>query len=162
MRFFLIDKIVSITCGREISAVKHIALSEDYFLEHFPGNPIMPGALMIEAMSQAGSALLEISRKQRVKALPIMVDQVKYRDLVRPGIELAIVMKVESDKDRIVRMDGSITCKGKTVVTGLITFILKAAEEIYPPMARSSIASLYEHLLRDAEQIGFPPEQDHD
>ena len=92
MRFLLIDRIETITKDTEITVIKNVALSEDYFDEHFPWNPIMPGSLLVEAMAQAGTALLEISKQYAVKAMPIMMDQIKFRHIVRPGDSLRVRM----------------------------------------------------------------------
>ena len=155
MRFLLIDRIESINRDKEIVALKHVSLSEDYFRDHFPGNPIMPGSLMIEAMAQAGTALLEISRDRRAKAMPIFVDQVKFRAIVRPGDSLSIRMTVQVDRNSTIVLAGAIERRGKVVATGKMTFVLKPAEEVYPTIAHTFIENLYTNLLEGAQMIGF-------
>ena len=61
MRFFMIDKITKWEVGRSAEAVKNVALSEDFFDDHFPRRPVMPGVLMIEGMAQISGLLLEAS-----------------------------------------------------------------------------------------------------
>ena len=155
MRFLVIDRIESINRNKEIVALKHVSLNEDFFWDHFPGNPILPGSLMIEAMAQAGTALLEISRDRTVKAMPILVDQVKFREIVRPGDPLSIRMTVKADRNSTQVLAGAIERRGKVVATGNMTFVLKPAEEIYPPIARTFIENLYTNLLEGAQMIGF-------
>jgi 3-hydroxyacyl-[acyl-carrier-protein] dehydratase len=65
MRYLMIDRVERIERGRRLTAVKNVSLSEDYFREHFIGSPVMPGALLIESLAQAATALLEISREHR-------------------------------------------------------------------------------------------------
>ena len=155
MRFLQIDRIESINRNKEIVALKHFSQTEDYFRDHFPGNPIMPGSLMIEAMAQAGTALLEISRDRRVKAMPILVDQVKFRGIVRPGDSLSIRMTVQVDRNSTIVLVGAIERRGKVVATGKMTFVLKPAEEVYPAIAQTFIENLYTNLLEGAKMIGF-------
>lgn len=155
MRFLFIDRILSIKRNEEIVALKLVPLSEDYFAEHFPGNPIMPGSLLIEAMAQAGTALLEISRNHTVKAMPIIVEQVKFREIVRPGDSLTITMTVRADRDSLLNLEGTIRRDRRAVATGKMTFVLKPAGEIYLPIARTIMESLYRNLLDGAEMEGF-------
>jgi len=65
MRFFLIDKINEWNVGKTAKAVKNIALSEDFFDDHFPRRPVMPGVLIIEGMAQLSGLLLEASLKEQ-------------------------------------------------------------------------------------------------
>ena len=94
MRYLLLDKIQHVELNRSIKAVKNVALSEDVYTDHFLAYPIMPGALMIECLAQAGTALLEISCNFSAKALLIMVEQAKFRSLVTPGDQLLISMNI--------------------------------------------------------------------
>ena len=99
MRYLLIDKIISIEPNKRIRAIKTVSLSEDIFLDHFPGNPVMPGALMIESAAQAGTALIEISASLKKKAFLVMVQDAKFRSLVRPGKTLTLDLNIVSIDD---------------------------------------------------------------
>lgn len=158
MRFLLIDRIEAITKDTEITVIKNVALSEDYFDEHFPWNPIMPGSLLVEAMAQAGTALLEISKQYAVKAMPIMMDQIKFRHIVRPGDSLRVRMSVKSNRGSLVILAGEIVREENVVTRGSITFILKSAGELYPPQAKIIMANLYGRLLEGAQTHGFEQE----
>ena len=93
MRFLLIDRITSweVEAGRG-SAVKNVALSEDFFDDHFPLKPIMPGALLLEGLAQLGGLLLEEGLRKRsgrnAKALLSIVEKAKFRRPARPGDSL--------------------------------------------------------------------------
>lgn len=91
MRFLLVDSILEWEPGKRARGVKNVSLSEDFFDDHFPLKPIMPGALIIEGMAQLSGILLEESMKlsgKKVKALMSMVDKAKFRQPVYPGDRL--------------------------------------------------------------------------
>ena len=100
--FLLIDKIIDCTPGESITAIKNVSINEPFFQGHFPGNPVMPGVLIIEAMAQAGCVLSHISLGD-VDPKPIFyltgVDDARFRRVVSAGDQLEIVINVE----RIVR-----------------------------------------------------------
>ena len=94
MRYILLDRIEQIDHSRRLRAVKTVSRSEDFFTDHFPGQPVMPGALLIECMAQAGTALLELSNDLRIKAILVMVERAKFKAPVRPGDTLLVDMSV--------------------------------------------------------------------
>lgn len=89
MRFILLDRITAWEPGRRGRALKNVALSEDFFDDHFPLKPIMPGVLMLEGMAQLSGLLLEEGVRQEtgrsVKALMSIVEKAKFRRPARPG-----------------------------------------------------------------------------
>ena len=161
MRFLFIDIIEAITKDKNIVALKHVSLSEDYFTNHFPGNPVMPGSLIIETMAQAGTALVEISRALSVKAIPIIVEQVKFRELIKPGDVLKITMTLEADRGETVKIVGNVKRNDNIVVTGSFVFIVKDADEFYTPMAKVFMENHYSKLTENAETIGFGEKGNH-
>lgn len=100
--FLMIDKIIACTPGKSITAIKNVSINEPFFQGHFPGNPVMPGVLIIEAMAQAGGVLSHITDGD-VEPRPLYylvgVDEARFRRSVTAGDELEIVVEV----DRIVR-----------------------------------------------------------
>jgi len=91
MRFLLIDSILEWEPGVGATGIKNVSLSEDFFDDHFPLKPIMPGVLIIEGMAQLSGLLLEETMKQRgskIKALMSMVEKAKFRQPVYPGSQL--------------------------------------------------------------------------
>ena len=156
MRYLLIDRILRLEVGKRLVAVKNISLSEDFFTYHFVGSPVMPGALLIESMAQAATALLELSSDMRKKALLVMVESAKFRALVRPGDQLKITVTVVSGDGELVRTDASIKSGDLVVANGYLVFALKDAEEFYPSRIRDWVDVMYEGWLRGAEVIRGP------
>lgn len=89
MRFFMIDRIISWDVGKSAEAVKNISLSEDFFADHFPRHPVMPGVLILEGMAQLSGLLLEATLQRdygkNAKALLVLLERTKFRGMVRPG-----------------------------------------------------------------------------
>ncbi|MDR1395795.1 MAG: beta-hydroxyacyl-ACP dehydratase [Deltaproteobacteria bacterium] len=91
MRYLLIDRITRWVPGREAEGLKNVSLSEDFFDDHFPLKPIMPGTLIIEGMAQLSGLLLEETLKGeglRIKALMSLVERARFRRPVYPGSQL--------------------------------------------------------------------------
>lgn len=96
--FLLVDRVLSVTPGESVVAVKNVTANEHFFIGHFPGYPVMPGVLIVEAMAQAGGVLAyagateEERRAEHVLYL-VGIDNARFKQPVRPGDQL--VMKVE-------------------------------------------------------------------
>lgn len=92
MRFFLIDRITRWQEGSAAEAVKNVALSEDFFDDHFPRHPVMPGVLILEGMAQLSGLLLEAGLKRQygkdAKAVLTVLERTKFRQIIRPGDRL--------------------------------------------------------------------------
>src|SRR5512136_2120706 len=89
MRFFLLDKITRWEVGAAAEGLKSIALSEDFFDDHFPRRPVMPGVLILEGMAQLSGLLLEAGLQQKysknAKSVLTVLERTKFRALVKPG-----------------------------------------------------------------------------
>ena len=159
MRYILLDRITSFVSGTSLSAIKAISSSEDFFQEHFPGNPVMPGALMIEAAAQAGTALFELSSNYTVKAFLIMVHEAKFRTLVRPGETLTfslVVSETASDHGRVACEVTSTLpgAKQTRVATMDLTFGIRPVAEFYSEGAQMLVRAMYANLLRGLRSEG--------
>lgn len=99
--FLLIDKVLSCTAGESITAVKNVTSNEPFFQGHFPGNPVMPGVLVIEAMAQAGGVLSHVTMID-VEPKPLFflvgVNNARFRRTVLPGDQLIVEVEVERVK----------------------------------------------------------------
>lgn len=94
--FLLIDRIVECDDEKRIVGIKNVTMNEPFFQGHFPGNPVMPGVLQIEAMAQTGGILLMRSLAGSGVPYFMSVDKAKFRRIVKPGDELRIEVEITS------------------------------------------------------------------
>jgi 3-hydroxyacyl-[acyl-carrier-protein] dehydratase len=113
--FLLIDRVVEMERKQRIVAIKNVTLNEPHFQGHFPDYPIMPGVLMVEAIAQAGGALLLTEIPDRADKLMVFtgIDNAKFRRPVVPGDQLRIEVTVLQWRSRAVKMLGIATVDGK-------------------------------------------------
>ncbi len=123
MRFFLLDRIVELEPGEKIAALKALSLSEDYLADHFPRFPVMPGVLMLEAMTQAGAWLTRVTDDFRYSMVVLKeARNVKYADFVEPGKLLQVsaeMMKNEGDETKLKaqgHVDGRLAVQARLVL----------------------------------------------
>ena len=114
--FLLIDRVLELTDDRVV-CLKNVTVNEPFFQGHFPGVPVMPGVLQIEAMAQAGGILASraVSFDPTTHVMLFMaIDAVKFRKAVTPGDQLRIEV-VPLRKGKIFKMKGEIQCDGQVV-----------------------------------------------
>ncbi|MBI3137011.1 MAG: 3-hydroxyacyl-ACP dehydratase FabZ [Sphingobacteriales bacterium] len=93
--FLLVDRVLSIDPGKEIVALKNVTINEPFFQGHFPGNPIMPGVLQIEALAQCGGILaINLSGEGQYDTYFLKIDNCKFKQMVRPGDTLILKMEL--------------------------------------------------------------------
>jgi 3-hydroxyacyl-[acyl-carrier-protein] dehydratase len=113
MRYLLIDRITDWQPGVRAGAVKTVALSEDFFEEHFPTRPILPGALIIEGLAQLAGLMLEegvrAATGRPVKALLTIVERAKFRRTVHPGDRL----DYEAEMLSVNELGGRVRCRAR-------------------------------------------------
>jgi len=123
--FLLIDKVVEIEAQRRAVGIKNVTFNEPFFQGHFPGRPIMPGVLQIEAMAQlAGVLLLRKLENTNKLALILSIDKVKLRKPVVPGDQLIIEAEAVKVKTRTGQVNTTATVDGKRVAEAEIRFML--------------------------------------
>ena len=115
--FLLIDRVVEMTRKQRIVAIKNVSINEPHFAGHFPGYPIMPGVLMVEAMAQAGGALLLTEIDDRESKLMVFagIENAKFKRPVTPGDQLRIEVTVLNWRATAVKLSGKITVDDKVV-----------------------------------------------
>src|SRR6185312_16560481 len=121
--FLLIDRVVDLTRKQRIVAIKNVSANEPFFAGHFPGFPIMPGVLIVEAMAQAGGALLltEIADRDHKLMVFTGIERARFRRPVVPGDQLRIVVSVLAWRSMAVRMQGEVFVGEKLVAEAVIT-----------------------------------------
>lgn len=121
--FLLIDRVIEIVRKKRIVALKNITINEPYFAGHFPGYPIMPGVLMVEAIAQAGGALLLTEIPDRDEKLMVFtgIERAKFRKPVTPGDQLRVEVDVLAWRTTAVKMQGHVWVEGKLACEATVT-----------------------------------------
>src|SRR6516165_7195649 len=106
--FLLIDRVIDFRRRERIVAIKNVTVNEPFFVGHFPGMPVMPGVLIVEAIAQAGGALLLTEVEDRDSKLMLFtgIERAKFRRRVVPGDQLRIEIEVKAWRGDAVRMEG--------------------------------------------------------
>jgi UDP-3-O-[3-hydroxymyristoyl] N-acetylglucosamine deacetylase/3-hydroxyacyl-[acyl-carrier-protein] dehydratase len=125
----LIDRVVQIEAGRRATAIKNVTVNEPFFAGHFPGNPVMPGVLIIECMAQASGLLLYQRQAAVHKIAHLMtVDDAKFRRPVVPGDQLRIEVEAVNMRKRTCRVRTQAFVEDSLAAEAVITFVLVETE----------------------------------
>jgi 3-hydroxyacyl-[acyl-carrier-protein] dehydratase len=124
--FLLIDRVIEIEPHKRIVAIKNVTINEPHFNGHFPGYPIMPGVLIVEAMAQTGGTLLLTEIPDRDHKLMVFtgIERAKFRKPVVPGDQLRIEVEVVVWRSNAVKMQGRATVDGKLACEATISCAL--------------------------------------
>ena len=121
--FLMIDEVEDFVPGQNCTAYKYVNKDEYYFKGHFPGNPIMPGVLIVEALAQTGAvAILSLKENEGKNALFGGIDKLKFKKMVVPGDTLKLEVKIIKKKGSIGVGDVVAYVDGKVAVRGELTF----------------------------------------
>jgi len=113
--FLMVDAILEMERLKRIVGVKNVSINESYFQGHFPGQPIMPGVLIIESMAQTGGLLLlqEVPDREKKLLYFVAVDGARFRRPVVPGDQLRVEMKVLSWRGDFCKLEGKAMVDGQ-------------------------------------------------
>jgi len=136
MRHFWLDRIKTLELGRHAVGVKCYTLSEDFFTEHFPGNPVVPGIYLLEGLAQTAGVLLALSTERKKFALMVSVDRAKFSSFARPGDEVQLSVTIEDVHDEHARVHGIATVGDRQVARAGISFRLLDTETLIPDRYR--------------------------
>ena len=107
--FLLVDRILQLVPGEHVVALKNVTINEPFFQGHFPGVPIMPGVLILEALAQAGGVLAYVSSVEGIEGSLVYftgIDKARFRKPVKPGDQLILEARLIKVRSKIVRLSG--------------------------------------------------------
>lgn len=104
--FIMLDRILEFEPDKSITALKNVTMGEPFFQGHFPGEPVMPGVLILEGMAQAGAVLAYLSTEDIAGKLVYFagMDKVRFRRVVRPGDQLIYTVELTRKKGKIIKV----------------------------------------------------------
>ncbi len=125
--FLLVDRILDLELGKRVVGIKNVTINEPFFQGHFPGHPIMPGVLILEAMAQVGGFLLMRSLDTRGEKKIMYftgIDKARFRRPVVPGDQLRFELELLQLRRQVCRMRGEASVEGKLVAEAELSSIV--------------------------------------
>jgi beta-hydroxyacyl-ACP dehydratase FabZ len=138
----LVDRILELEPGKRIVGLKNVSINEPFFVGHFPGHPVMPGVLIVEAMAQVGGVLVSFlpGAAGRV-AYFASIDRMRFRRPVRPGDQLITEAILVKTRGRFGKAQVTSRVDGVVVAEGSLTYSMGGAEESAPSTAGGQLTS---------------------
>lgn len=131
--FLLVDRIIDVDADRSATGIKNVTINEPFFAGHFPGNPVMPGVLMVEAMAQTAGAICMNATDSRTDIVYFMsIENAKFRKPVVPGDQLHIHVEKLKQRRNIWKFACEAKVGGRTVSEATITAMMASAEDVSP------------------------------
>lgn len=130
--FLMVDRILELEEGRRIVGVKNVTINEPFFTGHFPGHPIMPGVLILEAMAQVGGVLLMRTLEAKAENKLIYftgIDKARFRRPVHPGDQIRFELEILQLRNRNCRMKGEALVEGRRVAEAELSSMVLDREE---------------------------------
>ena len=123
--FLLVDRMIEVVPGQRAVGIKNVTMNEPYFVGHFPGYPVMPGVLIVEALAQVGTvAMLTVEGNAGKLGFFAGIDGFRFRGQVTPGDTLTLEVEITRLKGSIGKGKGTAKVDGKVVAEGELMFAL--------------------------------------
>lgn len=156
MRFTLVDRVTELTPGAKITTAKSLSLAEEYLADHFPLFPVMPGVLMLEAMTQTGAWLVRASEDFAHSVVVLgEAKNVKYADFVEPGQVLTITAEIVKQNARTVDVKAHGSVGGKSAVSGRLVLERFNLSDTRPELADTDRIVI--HKMRELWSLLYRP-----
>ena len=161
MRFILIDKIDRLELGKRAEGHKLIASDEEYFRDHFPGYPIVPGVLVLESLAQLGGRLVEASVRdgtgRRVLPMLAKVGHARFLHPVRPGDRLDLAVEMLAVTEDAARVTGVARVGARKAATAEIMYAMLDVSRDATSLDEAQAAALYGWSDRVWQELGWTP-----
>jgi beta-hydroxyacyl-ACP dehydratase FabZ len=134
--FLLVDRIIEMELGKRVVGLKNVTINEPFFVGHFPGHPIMPGVLILEAMAQVGGFLLmrSLGLRSEKKVLYFTgIDRARFRRPVIPGDQLRFEVEFLQMRRHVCRMKGAALVDGKVAAETELSALVVDRDPEEPP-----------------------------
>lgn len=156
MQFTLIDRILELEPGVKITAVKGLTMAEEYLADHFPRFPVMPGVLMLEAMTQTSAWLVRLSEDFAHSIVVLkQANNVKYGQFVEPGQTLCVTAEILKDSDKETKLKVRGTVDGRTAVSARLVLAKYNLADNVP--AHAEIDRVTKEELRKSFSLLYQP-----
>jgi 3-hydroxyacyl-[acyl-carrier-protein] dehydratase len=128
--FLLIDRVIELEAGKRLVALKNVSINEPFFQGHFPGNPVMPGVLIVEAMAQAAAILMNEGEKSDLVPLFMGIDKARFRNRVVPGDQLRLEVELVQKRRNICKGAGKAYVGDNLVAEAELMAMLAKKEDL--------------------------------
>ena len=128
--FLLVDRIIDLQPGEKAVGIKNVTMNEEFFRGHFPGNPIMPGVLIVEAMAQVAGVLSFRSGATPGQSVYFLsIERAKFRKPVIPGDQLRLEINITQQRGNVWKFSGNATVEDKVVAEADFTAMVMDKEK---------------------------------
>jgi 3-hydroxymyristoyl/3-hydroxydecanoyl-(acyl carrier protein) dehydratase len=134
VRHYWLDRIVHLEPGVRATGLKAVALAEDQFEDHFPGNPVLPGVYLLEGLAQTAGVLIERTFEGRQLGLLTTVERARFKAFARPGDQIRLDVEIESLDAAFARVRATATVADKTISSARLIFKLVSPDRLIPPV----------------------------
>ncbi len=123
--FLLVDRLTDLVPGEKAAGLKNVTINEPFFQGHFPGEPVMPGVLIVESLAQVGAvAILSMPKNEDKLALFTGINNFRFKQMVKPGDQLELVVSLTGMRRNLGKGEAEAMVNGKIVASGELWFAL--------------------------------------
>ncbi|MBF0486965.1 MAG: 3-hydroxyacyl-ACP dehydratase FabZ [Nitrospirae bacterium] len=128
--FLMVDKVIELVPGESAVGIKNVTINEPFFQGHFPGNPVMPGVLIVEALAQVSGVLAFKSGVEGNTVYFMSIEKAKFRKPVLPGDCLQLIIKTIQKRGKVWRFSGRATVDDNTVAEAEFTAMITDVKDL--------------------------------